>query len=137
MPAVRLATLSGTRIAIRWRDLDAYGHVNNAVYLTYAEETLDAWLRETLALPPGTVWDYVTARAAVDYRSELRQTDLEVAGSVSVLRVGTKSVTVAVELRAQDGRLAAEIELVAVPFDRERGKSRPLTAAERTAFDGA
>ena len=29
------------RIKIRWRDMDAYGHVNNAVYLTYLEECRD------------------------------------------------------------------------------------------------
>src|SRR3982751_3811505 len=33
------------RIEIRWRDVDAYGHVNNAVYLTYLEEVRDEWLR--------------------------------------------------------------------------------------------
>mgnify|MGYP000461611978 CR=1 FL=1 len=32
------------RIEIRWRDQDAYQHVNQAVYLTYLEETLDDWI---------------------------------------------------------------------------------------------
>ena len=36
------------RIEIRWRDLDAYGHVNNAVYLNYLEEARDEWLNRTL-----------------------------------------------------------------------------------------
>ena len=36
------------RIEIRWRDQDAYGHVNNAVYLTYLEEARDEWLEQTL-----------------------------------------------------------------------------------------
>ncbi len=122
------------RIDIRWRDLDAYGHVNNAVYLTYAEEILDAWIRETLSLPAGTVWDYVTARAAIDFRSELRQTDLQAVGTVALVRVGTKSVTAGIELRTPDGRLAAEIEVVAVAMDRDHGGSRALTGAERAAF---
>jgi len=30
-------------IPIRWRDVDNYGHVNNAVYLTYLEEACDLW----------------------------------------------------------------------------------------------
>lgn len=109
--------------------------MNNAVYLTYAEEILDAWLRDTLGLQPGATWDYVTARAAVDYRSELRQTDLEVVGTVALVRVGTKSITAAIELRTPDGRLAAEIEVVAVAIDRDRGGSRPLADAERAAFE--
>jgi acyl-CoA thioesterase FadM len=111
--------------------------VNNAVYLTYAEEILDAWIREVLSLPRGTVWDYVTARAAVDYRSEVRQTDLEVVGTVALVRVGTKSITAAIELRTPDGRLVAEIEVVGVAIDRDGGGSRPLTAAERAAFADA
>ena len=40
-------------IDIRWRDLDAYGHVNQAVYLTYAEEVLDEWFRQKLGRDPG------------------------------------------------------------------------------------
>jgi acyl-CoA thioester hydrolase len=39
-----------TPVNIRWRDLDAFGHVNQAVYLTYAEEVLDAWFRRMLSL---------------------------------------------------------------------------------------
>jgi len=129
--------VSGKRVEIRWRDLDAYGHVNNAVYLTYAEEVLDAWIRERLSLPAGTVWDYVTARAAIDFRSELRQTDLEAVGTAALVRVGTKSVTVRIELRSPDGRLAAEAEIVAVAIDREDGGSRALHGEERAAFSRA
>ena len=36
------------RIEIRWRDLDAYGHVNNAVYSTYLEECRDEWLEAAI-----------------------------------------------------------------------------------------
>jgi acyl-CoA thioester hydrolase len=125
------------QIEIRWRDLDALGHVNNAVYLTYAEEVLDAWIRDVLSLEPGTVWDYVTARAAIDFRSELRQTDIHVVGTASLQRVGTKSVAARIELRAPDGRLAAEVEAVAVAIDRETHASRALTDDERAAFSRA
>ena len=125
------------RIEIRWRDLDAYAHVNQAVYSTYFEETLDQWLRDALGLGEGEVWDYVAARVAIDYRAELRLDDREAVGSVRLERVGTKSVTVSAELRAPDGRLAAEAEMVVVPRDPETGESRPLNDAERAAFDAA
>ena len=55
------------RIDIRWRDLDAYQHVNSGVYMTYLEEIVDDWLRHVFGLPEGAIWDYVTARAAIDY----------------------------------------------------------------------
>jgi acyl-CoA thioester hydrolase len=120
------------RIEIRWSDCDPYGHVNQAVYLTYAEEAVDAWLRGRL----GRDLDYVAARAAIDYRSELRLGDREALASVRLVAAGTKSVTVAIEVRAPDGRLAAEIETVAVAIDGRGGSSRSLTAAERTALAG-
>ena len=36
------------RVEIRWRDMDAYGHVNNAVYLTYLEWARDEWIQGVL-----------------------------------------------------------------------------------------
>lgn len=125
------------RIEIRWRDLDAYAHVNQAVYLTLSEEVLDDWIRRVLGLGDGEVWHYVGARAAIDYRNELRLEDREAVGSCRLERVGTSSVTARVELRAPDGRLAAEVELVIVAFDPDRRESRPLTGEERARFEAA
>ena len=121
------------RIEIRWRDIDAYEHVNQAVYLTYLEEALDDWLREVL----GGVWHCVAGRVSIDYRAELRLEDREAVGTVRLERVGTKSVTVRAEIRAPDGRLAAEAEMVVVARDPATGESRPLTKSERAAFEAA
>ena len=65
----RLFRLIDKRIDIRWRDLDALGHVNQAVYQTYGEEIVDEWFREVLGLGEGEVWSYVAVRLATDYRS--------------------------------------------------------------------
>lgn len=127
--------MHGKRIEIRWRDLDAYHHVNQAVYLTYLEETLDDWIRSVLGLGEGEVWHYVAAHVSIDYRNELRLEDREALGHVRLERVGMKSVTVRAELRAPDGRVAAEAELVIVSRDPETGSSQPLTDAERAAFE--
>jgi acyl-CoA thioester hydrolase len=125
------------RIDIRWRDLDAYRHVNQAVYLTYLEEALDDWIRGVLDLAEGQVWHYVAAHVSIDYRNELRLDDRQAVASVRLERVGTKSVTARAELRAPDGRTAAEAELVIVARDPETGASQPLTDAERAAFEAA
>jgi acyl-CoA thioester hydrolase len=121
------------RIEIRWRDLDAYGHVNQAVYQTYVEEALDHWLRGVLGLDTGTVWDYVAARVAIDYRAELRLADREAVVSCRLGRLGTKSVTIQAQIRTAD-RLAAEAETVIVAVEGPARKPRPLTDAERAAF---
>jgi acyl-CoA thioester hydrolase len=122
------------RIDIRWRDLDAYGHVNQAVYLTYAEEVLDDWFRQRLRVPPGGIWDYVAARTTIDYRGELRLADKQAVGSVELVQLGTKSVTAKTTLRAPDGRLAAELEMVVVVIEGQGGASRALTDEERSAL---
>ena len=124
------------RIDIRWRDLDAYGHVNQAVYLTYAEEVLDHWFQTKLGRRPGTVWDYVARRTTIDYRGELRLTDRVAVGSAALVTLGTTSVTARVRLSAPDGRLATELELVVVAIDGKGGAARPLSDEERAALSG-
>ena len=122
------------RIAIRWRDLDSYGHVNQAVYLTFAEEVLDDWFRTRLGRDPGTIWDYVARRTTIDYRGELRLEDREAVGSAELVRLGTTSVTAKVTLSAPGGRVATELELVVVVIDGRGGGPRPLTDDERSAL---
>jgi acyl-CoA thioester hydrolase len=123
------------RCEIRWRDMDAFRHVNNSVYLTYLEETRDEWFLEVLG--NGLLLnDFVLARCAIDFRSPLTQDDGDVDVEVRCARVGTSSITMAERvLSVVDGRLAAEAESVVVHLDPESGKSRPLTDAIRVAFN--
>lgn len=122
------------QIEIRWRDQDAYGHVNNAVYLTYIEEVRDAWLERTLGRVGG-VWDYVVARVAIDFRRELRREDGAVVARCRLARIGRSSVLTSETLTTLDGELAAEAEAVLVARDPDSGRSRPLTAEEIQAFE--
>jgi acyl-CoA thioester hydrolase len=122
------------RCEIRWRDMDAFRHVNNSVYLTYLEEARDEWFLEVLS--NGLLLnDFVLARCAIDFRSPLTQDDAEVDVEIRCTRVGTSSVTMAERVTAvRDARLAAESESVVVHTDPTTGKSRPLTDEIRTAF---
>jgi len=122
------------RIDIRWRDLDSYGHVNQAVYLTFAEEVLDDWFRTKLGRDPGVGRDYVARRTTIDYRGELRLADRVAVGSAELAQLGTTSLTARVVLSAPDGRVATELELVIVAIDGKGGAPRPLTDAERSAL---
>jgi acyl-CoA thioester hydrolase len=122
------------QIEIRWRDQDAYGHVNNAVYLTYLEEVRDEWLERALG-DAGDAWGYVTARVAIDFRRELTQDDDAIVARLSLTRIGTSSVTTREEIITVGGELAAEAEAVLVARDTETGRSRPLTDVERAALE--
>ena len=120
-------------IPIRWRDVDNYGHVNNAVYLTYLEEARDQWVRETL----GPEVDFVIVRIAIDYRRELSQDDDEVTVSCRGVGYGTSSIRTAEEIVAKAGWIAAASESVIVAHDAGARSSRPLTDAERETLDRA
>jgi acyl-CoA thioester hydrolase len=122
------------RIHIRWRDVDAYQHVNNAVYLTYLEEVRDAWFAGTVASVEGA-GDFVLARVAIDYRREITLEDEEVVATCRILRYGTSSITTREELRAVAGWLAAESESVMVAHDSGTRRARPLSEAERAELD--
>ncbi len=118
------------RIPIRWRDMDAYGHVNNAVFLNYLEEARDEMVRRLFGRGEEE-FDYVVARVVIDFRLPLRHDDGEVVARCRVGRVGRSSLRTREEIVTGDGRLAAEAEAVLVALDRRNGKSRPLTAGER------
>jgi acyl-CoA thioester hydrolase len=124
------------RIEIRWRDVDALRHVNNAVYATYLEEARDGWLERALG-GDGALWDYVLARVAIDFRNEVGLDEEAVVARVTLVRIGTSSLTLREEIRKLDGTLAAEAESVIVARDRETGRSRPLTDAERAKLESA
>ena len=124
------------RVEIRWSDVDAYMHVNNAVYATYLEECRDEWV-DLVVGEAGDAWDYVLARVAIDFRRELRLEDEEVVVTCALDRIGNSSLTLREQILTRDGELSAEAEAVLVARDRELGRSRPLTKAEREAFERA
>ncbi len=119
-----------TRIRIRWRDMDAYGHVNNAVYLTYLEECRDAWAQALFGSPTES-WNFVLAHVGIDYRRQLTQSDDEIVVRCRLTSVGRSSLRTEEEIVMLDGTLAAEAEAVVVPRDPDADRARPLTERER------
>jgi acyl-CoA thioester hydrolase len=122
-----------TVVALRWRDMDAFGHVNHVVYLTYLEEARDAAIARILRETPGD-GGYVVARVAIDYRRELRLADGPVLVSCTVTMIGGSSAQTRETICTATGELVAEAEAVVVKFDRETRRSRQWTDAERHAF---
>ena len=106
------------------------------MYATYLEEARDGWLEQALG-DDGAMWDYVLARVAIDFRSEVGLDEEAVLARVSLVRIGTSSLTLREEIRKLDGTLAAEAESVIVARDRDTGRSRPLTEPERGALERA
>ena len=113
------------RETVRFRDLDAKGHVNNAVYLTYMESARIAFMARASAdeLP------FIVARIEIDFRAPLELGETVEIG-VRAARFGTKSFDLEYELRA-GGRLVAEAKSVCVGYDYETGETVPIPEAWR------
>ena len=123
------------RFEVRFRDCDAMGHVNNAVYLTYLEQARFAHWRalgggdgEAAALlgngrasAPDGVPGVILARVEIDYRKPATYGDmLEV--KLGIAGFGRTSLTYEYEIVAADGTLVAAARTVVVSFDYRAGK---------------
>lgn len=116
-------------IPLRFRDVDAFGHVYHAEFLTLLDEARTRWFRDELGLVNPS--DYVLARIEIDYVSSIVPADGAVGGEFAVVRVGRTSLTLAEVLRTRDGRVVSRGRAVTVLRDPATGSSRPLTGEER------
>ena len=117
------------REAVRFRDLDPMGHVNNAVFLTYIESARAAFLHHLGAVQTLEDLAIIVARIEIDFRAPVRFGD-EVEVSVRVSRFGEKSFDLEHELRVGD-TLAAEAKTVLVTYDYERREPVAIPEAWR------
>ena len=125
-------TLLRMPIELRWRDLDAFNHVNNSNFMTYLEEARIRWFEGT-----GEAWitdGYIPLLAAVQMNYRL---PIPYPSSVFVElfaeRVGNSSVTLGHRILDAEGRVHADGHCVLVWIDRTSGRPIPLPAAIRNA----
>jgi acyl-CoA thioester hydrolase len=120
------------RDTVRFRDVDAWGHVNNAVYLTYCEDARMAYLAHLGLVRSVEDARMILARAEVDFRSPTRVGEqLEI--GVRPGRLGTKSFVLEYEVRTA-GRVVAESRSVLVAYDYDRGEAVEVPAAWKEAL---
>jgi acyl-CoA thioester hydrolase len=113
-------------IDVRFRDLDALGHVNNAVYLTYFETARMEFWRQVNDRVDLTGMDMILARAEVDYRSPLVYGDrIEVGVRCASVRRSSFVLEQAI-VHVPSGRLVAEARKVLVHYDYRAGTKKTL-----------
>ena len=106
---------------VRWGDLDAFGHVNNATYLVYAQEARYAWSK---------MLEMVVARAEVDFVAPIYTGDFYLDIEIWVNRIGNSSFGLTYEMKNGD-ELVARVKTVQVTVSMDTKKSRPINDAER------
>ena len=119
---------------VRWRDLDAFNHVNNSKYLSYLEEARLHWM---LGVPGQGLDDDVApvvAAAHLNYRRPI-EWPKQVRITLFVERLGNTSLTVGHRIvDAEDAdSLYCDGHVVMVWIDRQTGQAAPLPSAVREA----
>src|SRR5262249_38671724 len=118
------------------RDTDAFGHVNNGVYVNWIEEIRTRYVYERRHLTDVKELGFILASAKLDFRSPvlLHETiDLFCAPS----RIGRSSWDMVYEGRARaDGRLVVEAQTTQVQYDYATSKAVPIPEAWRKILEG-
>lgn len=119
---------------VRWRDLDAFNHVNNSKYLSYLEEARLQWM---LTLPGQGMDEHVApvvAAAHLNYRRPIEWPG-DVTIELFVERLGNTSVSIGHRIGAAgDGGITyCDGNVVLVWIDRDSGRAAPLPDAVRAA----
>ena len=118
-------------VPVRFRDTDAMGHVNNAVFLTYLEE---ARLHFVASLLPQLIEaGLIMARAECDYVRPITVPAGPVTVTMWVDHVGRSSFALASTIE-QAGQVVARARNVIVAYDYASGSSRPLTDTDRAGL---
>ena len=107
---------------VRWEDIDAFGHVNNAKYLTYIQEARFLW---------SPLLEMVVAKAEVDYLVPIYVGGRFYDITLWVEQIGNSSFTLGYEVIGDNGVVHAKVKTVQVAVSMETKKSRPLTEPER------
>ena len=121
-------------LALRWRDLDAFNHVNNSNFLTYLEEARIRWFASwggewvTDAMAPLLAAVQLNYRMPIPYPSD-------VVVELFAERIGNSSVTIGHRIMSEDGMtLYCDGNVVVVWIDRASGRPIALPEAVREAM---
>ncbi|MGC4996571.1 MULTISPECIES: acyl-CoA thioesterase [unclassified Streptomyces] len=115
------------RCPLRWADMDAYGHVNNVVFLRYLEEArIDFLFRPDKDFQQGSV----VARHEIDYKRQLVHRHHPVDVELWITEIRAASFTITYEVKDAD-TVYVRASTVVVPFDFEAQRPRRITAEER------
>lgn len=121
-------------VTVRWRDFDALGHVNNAVFLTFLETGRDRFFQ---SLVGDTFLDLVLVRLEIDFKAEIPMGTEEVLVTCRATHVGRTSMRTQEQILLPGGALAAESATVTVARDATTRTSRPWTHEERGILEGS
>lgn len=121
------------RIRVRFRDVDAMQHVNNAVYFTWMESARTEYYLRARGVRDVNEVDIIVARATCEYRRGVRLGE-DVVVRVWPSRVGTTSFDLSYELRVLD-EVVALGHTVQVSYDYDKRAKKRIPESLRSALE--
>ncbi len=128
-------------VTVRWGDLDAYGHVNNAAMLVLLEEVRVAVFWHGHHLPAGESATLdrdesatFVAHQEIEYLAPLGYPRAPIPVSMWISRLGGASAEVCYEVPTLDGGVAARARTTIVMVNATTGRPRRLTDDERALW---
>ena len=114
-------------IETRWRDLDAFGHVNNAVFATYIENARGTLFKKWNLPFNGTGQSLIVASITINYHQQLKHPSEIIVGQI-ISRIGNTSFDIESGLftNANKDNPIATSKVVIVCFDFDKQKSVPV-----------
>ena len=126
-------------VHVRFRDIDSFGHVNNAVYFTYCEIARNAYWTRLFGPRHLRTESFIIARAELDYRSQTNEED-EIMVGIRIPSIGQSSFEFEYRIiEERSERLIAEGRSVQVTFDYKTNRkiAVPDSVKDRIlAFEG-
>ncbi len=129
-------------MTLRWRDVDAFGHVNNAAYLSLLEEVRIRELHSRVGaadasgkFSAGSRPHAVVARHEIDYLVQLPWTEEPVLVDMWVSRIGTSSCEICHQVRSSSSETIHAQALTTVVYLDTSGQPRDLNREEKTALE--
>ncbi len=129
-------------IPLRWSDTDAYGHINNVLFLRLLEEARVQALDDYLTDGVGPPTALLVARSEIEHIEPLLYRPAPVTVDLWVTRIGAADFDMAYEVLdpakdAQAGEMIyAQAETMLVVFDPGSARPRRITAPERARLEG-
>lgn len=122
-------------IVPRFRDTDAMGHINNAVYVTYLEVARQIYWSRLDEHADYRRVPFILAHVTIDFRSDARVNEVLVAG-IRLAWISTKSFSFVYRIwEKKSGRTVVEASTVQVCYDYEARQTLPMPEELRRSLE--